>query len=212
MQTFSTIGFGAMSPQSLYTHALVTAESFAGLVAVALATGLIYAKFARPTAAIRFSEIAVLHDRNGVPHLHMRMANERQGEIVNATIAASISIAEVTAEGSQMRRIRKLPLVTESIPLFTLNWTAMHEINEQSPFYGLAEMAAEERPPFFVILTFEGTDATMLQAVHARHVYLPQDIVLERQYKDMLYMSEEEGLLLKHHNLGETVAMGLPTT
>ena len=205
VQTFSTIGFGAMSPQSIYTHVLVTVESFAGLVAVAVMTGLIYAKFSRPVAAIRFSDIAVIHDRDGVPYLHMRLANERVGEIVNASLKASISVAEVTAEGSQLRRIRRLPLVTESIPLFTLNWTAMHEIDENSLLYGMVEMPPEERPPFFIILTFEGMDSTMLQTVQARHFYRPQDIILNRQYEDMLAMTDDKELTLNHQNLAKTV-------
>lgn len=207
VQTFSTIGFGAMSPQSAYTHLLVTLESFAGLIAVALATGLIYAKFSKPTAAIQFSDVAVLHDRNGVPYLHMRLANQRMGEIVNASVKASISVAEVTAEGSQLRRIRQLPLVNEHIPLFTLNWTAMHKIDENSPLNGIAEMEPEERPLFFIILTFEGMDSTMLQTVQARHFYRPQDILIGRQYKDMVLMVDEE-LTLDHRNLAETEPIG----
>ncbi|MCA9982414.1 MAG: hypothetical protein KDD89_16325, partial [Anaerolineales bacterium] len=111
VQTFSTIGFGAMSPNSPYTHVLVTIESFAGLVAVALTTGLIFAKFSRPTAALRFSEKAVIHDRDGVPHLHLRIVNERQNEILNAHLTASVLIEETTNEGHTMRRIYRLPLV-----------------------------------------------------------------------------------------------------
>ena len=63
VQTFSTIGFGAMSPQSPYAHFLVTIESFAGLIAVALATGLIFSKFARPTAAISFSDNILIYNQ-----------------------------------------------------------------------------------------------------------------------------------------------------
>lgn len=208
VQTFSTIGFGAMSPQSVYAHALVTVESFAGLVAVALATGLIYAKFSRPTAAIEFSEVAVIHDRNGVPHLHIRFANERRGEIINATIKASTIITEVTNEGSTLTLVRPLPLVTEDIPLFTMNWTAMHRLDENSPFYRITEMAPEERPVFFIVLTFEGMDSTMLQTVQARSFYRPQDILLHRQYKDMVSRNEAGQFEVNHQNLSKTEPVG----
>lgn len=208
VQTFSTIGFGAMSPQSAYTHMLVTVESFAGLVAVALATGLIYAKFSRPVAAIRFSDVAVVHDRDGVPHLHMRFANERKGEIINATLEASILVTEVTAEGNQMIRTYELPLLKKTVPLFVMNWTVIHEIDEQSPFYQILQAEADERPPFFIILTVEGMDSTLLQTVQARHMYWPQHVVLNRQYEDMMTTTDEGEILLDHRNLGVTVGMG----
>ena len=208
VQTFSTIGFGAMSPQSAYTHMLVTVESFAGLVAVALATGLIYAKFSRPVAAIRFSDVAVVHDRDGVPHLHMRFANERKGEIINATLEASILVTEVTAEGNQMIRTYELPLLKKTVPLFVMNWTVIHEIDEQSPFYQILQAEADERPPFFIILTVEGMDSTLLQTVQARHMYWPQHVVLNRQYEDMMTTADEGEILLDHRNLGVTVGMG----
>src|SRR5205085_6047337 len=60
VQTIATIGYGKMSPISLPAHLLVTVESFCGIVSVAMITGLMFAKFARPSARVLWSEVAVI--------------------------------------------------------------------------------------------------------------------------------------------------------
>ena len=74
--------------------------------------------------------------RDGVPHLHFRMANWRHNQIVEAQLRVILLIRERTREGHEMRRSIELPLVRDRTALFSLTWIAMHEINETSPFYG----------------------------------------------------------------------------
>ncbi|NET73983.1 MAG: ATP-sensitive inward rectifier potassium channel 10 [Sphaerospermopsis sp. SIO1G2] len=199
VQTFSTIGFGAMSPQTPYTHLLVTIESFAGLVAVALGTGLIFAKFARPTAAVKFSKKMLIHNRDGVPHLHLRFANQRVSEIYNVRIGVSVLVDEYTSEGHNIRRNHRLPLQAEDVPLFTLNWTAMHKIDENSPLYGVTAETISKRV-FFFIITLEGTEATLMQTVHASYFYRPNDVVFDHMYQDMVEFSGKT-MVLNHEQL-----------
>src|SRR5256885_16178934 len=67
VQTIATIGYGAMSPQSLAAHLIVMAEVFVGLVGLAMITGITFSKFSRPTARVRFSRKAIITSRDGVP-------------------------------------------------------------------------------------------------------------------------------------------------
>src|SRR4051812_35613235 len=55
VQTFATIGYGVMAPQSTWAHVFVTIEALAGIVATATITGITFARLARPTAKILFS-------------------------------------------------------------------------------------------------------------------------------------------------------------
>ena len=203
VQTFSTIGFGSMSPNSIYTHALVTIESFAGLVAVALATGLIFAKFARPNAAVDFSEKILIHNRDGVPHLHFRLANQRVSEIYNMQVKLSAAIREETSEGHQITRNIILNQVRDEVPLFTANWTSMHRIDENSPLYGITEENIHDRIMLFIV-TIEGTEGTLMQTVQAGYFYRSSDVLFNQRFIDMLTFDADRGALLLHGNLNKT--------
>lgn len=196
IQTFSTIGYGALAPQSNYAHMLVTIESFIGLVAVAVGTGLIFAKFARPSARVAYSNKVVIHERNGVPTLQFRIANERKSEMLNARVHVSILRDELTCEGQTMRRFHQLRMVRSSSPLFALSWTLMHEIDEDSPLHGAtAETLADTLR--LIVTSFEGTDTTFLQTVQARHFYRPSDVYFGAQFVDIIAPDERgEGLCL----------------
>src|SRR5262245_5300069 len=77
IQTMSTIGYGRMVPRSLFANVLVMIEALAGVFGLALMTGLIFAKFSRPSARVLFSRVAVITQWDGVPSLLFRMANAR---------------------------------------------------------------------------------------------------------------------------------------
>ncbi len=78
VETMATIGYGQMSPVSFISHVLMSIEALTGLISIALITGLIFAKFSRPTARVRFTRVAVISKRDGLPSLMFRMANVRR--------------------------------------------------------------------------------------------------------------------------------------
>ena len=84
VQTMGTIGYGAMYPESFGANLLVVAESIVGCTFLALATGLVFAKFSRPTARVMFTRDAVISPVNGIPTLMLRVGNERGNQIVDA--------------------------------------------------------------------------------------------------------------------------------
>ncbi|MEM8856900.1 MAG: ion channel [Chloroflexota bacterium] len=203
VQTFSTIGFGAMSPSTPYTHILVTVESFAGLITVALATGLIFAKFARPKGAIEFSNKMLIYNRDGVPHLHFRMSNQRMSEVYNMKVRVSAVIQEVSAEGHQISRNLSLPQVREEVSFFTTNWLSMHCLDENSPLHGVTAENIAERV-FVFIVTVEGLDATLMQTVQASYFYRAKDVLFDRHFQDMLTFDLERGIVLHQDRLNKT--------
>lgn len=176
VQTIATIGYGRMSPVTLVSQILMSIEALCGLINFALLTGLIFAKFSRPTARVRFSRIAVISKRDGVPSLMFRMANVRTSQIVEAQIHVAFSRDERTREGDYVRRFYDLELVRYRNGIFAYSWTAVHPIQPGSPFYGATrEEMAESGAGLTVSLT--GIDEAFSQTVYARYSYRAEDII-----------------------------------
>lgn len=196
VQTLATIGYGAMAPKTLYAHILVTVEALSGLFGVAVATGIVFAKFARPTARVRWSDVALLNKRNGVPHLVFRVANARQNQIVEASIRLCALKFETTTEGESMRRYYDMPLLRSQNPIFAMTWTVMHPIDTSSPLHGMSfDDMVKGRIEILAILT--GLDSTFGQTIHARFAYSMEDIHENARFKDIVYEQPDGVRLVK---------------
>jgi inward rectifier potassium channel len=186
VETIATIGYGDMAPANTYAHVLVTVEAFAGIVGFALVAGITFAKFSRPTAKVLFGNRAVIAQRDGVPHLMFRMANWRHNEIVQAQLSAVLMVSETTAEGDFMRRLIDLQLERDRTPLFSLTWTAMHRIDEKSPFFGPDAIERLHDRNAEIFLSLHGIDERLAQSIHARYSYNMDEIVVGHRFADVL--------------------------
>jgi inward rectifier potassium channel len=187
VQTLATIGYGAMSPATRYGHLVVVLEALVGTLGVALVVGVTFAKFARPTARVLFSEKIVVNLRDGVPHLVFRLANWRGNMVVEGQLRVFLLLMERTREGDVIRTPREVPLVRDRTALFALTWVPMHRIDDQSLFWGgdaALEKLREQRAEIY--LTFTGLDETIGQPIHARHRYQLEDIVWNARHVDVL--------------------------
>ncbi len=189
VHTFGTIGYGSMYPQANAAEWLVTLEALVSLAVNAMATGLVFAKFARPTSRLLWSKVACVSDREGVPTLMFRVANERLNHVVEATARAVLVRAEVTSEGESIRRVLDLPLVRSTTPTFLLAWTVMHPVTKDSPLYGMTvERLAEARCE--IVLTLTGIDETLSQTIYSRASFLPEDLRFGARFADILRAGE----------------------
>ena len=184
VQTMATIGYGAMYPSTDYANLLVTLEALIGLLGVAMATGLMFARFSRPTARVLFSRVAVITPHNGLPTLMLRVANERRNQILEAQIGLSLLRDEVTTEGLFIRRFYDLKLLRSQTRTFALSWVVMHVIDENSPLYGATPESLEEVQTDIVV-TLTGIDETVSQTVHARHYYITDEILWNMRFVDI---------------------------
>jgi inward rectifier potassium channel len=185
VQTMATIGYGQLYPQSLGANLLVAVEVLLGMSALALATGVIFARFSRPTARVLFSRVAVVAPYEGVPTLMFRAANQRRNQILEAQVSVSLLRDERTREGTTWRRFQDLTPVRARTPMFALTWTVLHRIDEMSPLYRATpeSLAAEGAE---IVITVIGLDATSSQTVHARHSYRADEIVWNRRFADIV--------------------------
>ena len=190
VQTMASIGYGAMYPKTLYANLIVTIESMLGLFWLTMATGLMFARFSRPTARVIFSQSAVIASRNGVPTLMFRAANQRSNQILEAQMQLSIVKDVTTEEGEFMRRFFDMKLERSRTAIFALTWTALHPIDSESPIYGMTpdELAAAAAE---LIVTLTGTDATFSQTIHARHSYITSELFWNMRLSDILTVTDD---------------------
>lgn len=205
VQTFATIGYGGMAPVTLLGHLIVTVEAVVGMLSMALITGITFAKFARPTARVLFCHNAVIAPRNGVPHLMFRMANFRHNQVLEARLNVFILVTETTVEGETLRRPYPIKLVRETTPLFALSWTAMHEIDSSSPFYGPDAMGALREKGAELFLALSGLDETIAQTIHARYRYTLDDILPGRRFADVTETMADGTRVIDYAKFHETI-------
>ena len=105
VHTFATIGYGNISPVGMAANLIVVAESLAGLLATALITGLIFARFSRPTAKIVFSEKAVIAPYKNITGFMFRITNGRKNQLYGLEVKVNISLY-VHASGKNSTRWR----------------------------------------------------------------------------------------------------------
>ena len=206
VQTLSTIGYGAMSPDTQYGDILVTAEAAIGLLVVALATGLLFAKASRARSSVLFSNRLVVNKRNGVPTLIFRAGNARGNEIVDATMTVTALMDEITPEGEHTRRLHDLVLLRKTSPLFTLSWTVMHEVDETSPVKNVVWSACGAQVTG-IIVTMMGHDGTYGQTVYARHIYYPEDIRVGERFVDVIHQLPDGRIMIDYDVFHDTVAV-----
>ena len=203
VETIATIGYGKLAPTDLFSHILMSIEAVTGLINFALITGLIFAKFSRPTARVRFSRSAVISKRDGVPSLMFRMANVRDSNIVEAHIHVVFARDEHTREGEYVRRFYDLNLTRYRNAIFQYSWTAVHPIEPGSPFYG---GKAEDliRDDASITVSLSGVDETFSQTVYSRYSYNAEDIIWGARLADILSESAERGFRIDYSKFDDT--------
>ncbi len=199
VETISTIGYGVMTPKTLYTNIVMTGEAFTGLGMVAIATGLIFSRVSRPTARVLFSRIAVITPFDGVPALMFRAANQRGNQILEAEASVNLFAEVTTIEGHRMRRFEPLELVRARQPMFALSWTLMHFIDETSPLFG-ATSESLQAGGAEIVVALSGVDEIFAQRIYARHSYLPDEIVWNRRLADVLTTNEDGDRVVNYYN------------
>jgi inward rectifier potassium channel len=185
VQTMGTIGYGAMYPQGKGAEVLMMIESIVSLVLTALATGLVFSKFARPTTRVAFSRYAVITQHEGNRTLVFRAGNRRSNVIVEATIHVVAVLTTTTAEGKLFYKAVDLPMVRDRQVGMTRGWTLMHVIDEASPLHR-ADAAILKRLEVELYIALTGIDDVSMQTVHAVHRYADHEIRVDYHFADTL--------------------------
>lgn len=209
VQTMSTVGYGAMVPQSPWAHAVMVLQSVYGFVLTAISTGLVFAKFSRVRARVLFSREALIHIQDGRPVLTFRAANQRSSHILDATLSLTLVRDEISLEGQRLRRFYTLPLLRDASPLFALVWNIYHVIDENSPLWGATQASLQEGYASLLI-TFHGIDDGLSQSLHTRHAYNFGDIRFGRRFCDIIGQSPDGRRSIDYTRFHESDELTLP--
>ncbi len=190
VQTFATIGYGTIHPIGLFANLLVTVESYYSMIMTALVTGIVFARFARPTTRILFSEMAVIAPFQDKTAFMVRLVNARNNQMIE--VEARITFSRLVNEnGKIVRRFDMLELEREKVLFLPLAWTVVHPIDEKSPLCGLTEKDLEESNAEFAIL-LSAMDETYAQEVHTRTSYKPNELKFGYKFAN-IYNETESG-------------------
>jgi len=188
VQTVATIGYGRINPVGLMANILVTIESLVGTLGLVLATGILFARFSRPSARILFSNNAVVAPYRGMTAFEFRIANERSNQLIEANATVTLSRFE-TEGGTRKRKFHQLTLERKSVMFFPLSWTIVHPIDESSPLAGVTEQELRDSDAEFLVL-LTAIDETFSQTVHSRSSYKSNEVLWGSRFSNMLQTAD----------------------
>ncbi len=207
VQTMATIGYGEMHPATVYANTLVAVEVLLGMTGLAMASGLVFARFSRPTARVMFSKVVVVTIHDGVPSLMFRAANQRRNQILEAQVSVMLLRDEISGEGVEMRRFHDMAVSRPRTPAFALSWTVIHPIDEASPLAGESRESLL-RAHAQILVGIVGVDETFAQTVYARHSYDARDIRWNHRFADILGRAEDGHRQIDYRRFHDTIEVG----
>lgn len=195
-QTFTTVGYGHISPTGFLTSALSSAEALIGLLSFAIATGLFFGRFSKPTAFLKFSHNALISPYRENKGLMIRLVPFKNTNFTDAK--AKITLGMSTEEnGIKTNKFYNLELELDQITALSLSWTLVHPITENSPLYNFTE--EDFKKTHGEILVFITTfDDLFSNTVAARTSYTFDEIVYGAKFETMYNRSKDSSKTILH--------------
>ena len=204
IQTFTSVGYGHVYPGTNGSGLVSSVEALVGVLTFALATGLLYGRFSRPSARILFSRSAIISRRaNGTPSLQFRIANQRSNILID--LQARV-LLKTTDSATNNQTYALLALERDTISFFPLSWTIVHDITPDSPLHGFipADYAAQDVE---IVIQLKGYDDTFAQDVHARNSYTHDEIEWHRRFVRAFEVEEDGIAVVDLDRLHQTEAL-----
>jgi inward rectifier potassium channel len=209
VQTLATIGYGRIVPNTPAANVLVAVEALVGLLGFAVLSALLFARFTRPTAKIRFSRNAIVAPYQNGWALMFRLVNLRNHDLTD--VRAVVSFARWSDEhGTRRRRFDQLTLERDSIIFMPLHWVIVHPIGEGSPLRGFSAQSLADSDPEIVCL-ITGDDETFAQTVHAKASYDKTDIIWGARFLEM-YLADTDHVAIDLTRLHDFERVQAPGT
>jgi len=195
IQTFTTVGYGNMSPHSIAANILSSLVAFIGLMILAVITGMFFSRLSRPIAHILYSSKVVVAPFKEGKALMFRMANSRNTVIADLNITVILTWL-IDKNGIEKREYIRLDLERTTVTLFPLNWTIVHPIDDNSPLFGLTVKLMEERSAE-ILIDLKGYNETFNQMVRSRKSYKVHETVTGMKFSPMFYTNEDGMVVLE---------------
>ena len=206
VHTLTTVGYGNVYPEGTWANVISSIEAATGLMAFAIATGLLYGRFSRPSARIIYSQNAIIAPYQDGTSLQFRVTNARRNVLMNMEARILLMTVE-NSDGQLKRSFIDLPLERRGVYFFALTWTVVHPIDSESPFFGksredLAKVSAE------LLILLQGFDDTFSQVVHSRYSYRHDDLVWGAKFMPSFKVSPKGDLVVEVDRINEMKLVG----
>ncbi|MWB96808.1 Inward rectifier potassium channel Irk [Flavobacterium sp. GA093] len=195
-QTFTTVGYGHISPTGFLTSALSAAEALIGLLSFAIATGLFFGRFSKPTAFLKFSHNALIAPYRDGKALMIRLVPFKNTNFTDAKAKVTLGMS-IEENGVMTNKFYTLDLELDRINALSLSWTLVHPITESSPLYNFTE--DDYKKTHGEILVFITTfDDMFSNTVAARTSYIFDEIVYGAKFETMYNRSKDGSKTILH--------------
>jgi inward rectifier potassium channel len=188
-QTITTLGYGQVAPIGILANAVAATESMMGLLGFALATGMVYGRFSKPTARLKYSDQAIIAPFKDINGLMFRVVNPHSNQLLEVEANVSLSILR---ENTELRDYYALELERTKVAFLPAAWTIVHPITPDSPFKGLG-LDELERRDMEVIVVIKAFDETFSQSVYSRSSYKFKELKWGEKFKYL--MAHKDGRL-----------------
>lgn len=192
VQTFTTVGYGNISPVGMMSGLLSSVEAFSGLCTFALISGILYGRFSKPKARIKFSHLALIAPYQDGNAFMCRLANAKNSDMVELEGRLIFSGIETGANGEKVRKFYPMALEISKVSFLPTSWTLVHAIKEGSPLWGLSAQDLEHQE-VEILAQLMGYDETYNQTLHSRSSYKPHDIIWNARFKN-IFATTEDGM------------------
>jgi len=203
VQTMTTLGYGHYSPLSIQTGIVSSIEAILGLISFAFITGLLYRRFSKPHANIKFSSSFILCKHKGEKALMFRLMSRRRGLVIEPEIRVSLSLSVLDDHGVLKNEFYSIPLEREKISYLPTTWTLVHTINEESPLKKYSNKEIKELQGELLIL-FSYHDEHYNEKLYQVHSYVFKNLKIGYVFKKAYYYNEN-GQITLNHDLVDTI-------
>lgn len=203
-QTITTLGYGQIAPLNLAANVVAALESLLGLLLFALATGLMYGRFSKPVASIKYSSIAVIAPYKEINGLMFRVVNPKKNQLLEAEVNVNLSLKRAD---SDLRDFYSLELERSKVVFLPTMWTIVHPISGESPIYGFNQQNLIEKDAEFIVV-IKAFDESFSQSVYSRSSYKADEIKWEAKFT-YLAKRRGKGISIDIGKIDETIEVDL---
>jgi inward rectifier potassium channel len=198
--TLTTVGYGNIYPIGPGANTLAVIEALLGLLSFAIATGLVFGRFSRPSARIGFSKTILVAPYMRGTSLQFRIVNRRPNNLIDLNAQLLLMTVDL-ADGKLQRKFARLELEREQVLFFPLTWTVVHPLTESSPLYGKTEQDLE-RLQAEILIMIKAFDDTFSQTVQVRYSYRYDEITWGAKFTPAFEIEPSGDLRLEVNKVG----------
>lgn len=202
-ETFTTVGYGRVNPVGDGANLIASIEALNGFLYLAVFTGLIYGRFSKPIAFLKFSDHAVIAPYQDKMALMFRFASfKNMHTLTDVEVKANLALL-VPEDGKVTYKFFELALERSHIQNLPMNWTVVHPIDADSPLLGLNEEDIKTADVEIYVLV-RGFDDVFSNFVLKRTSYTWEEIQFNRRFVAM-YRETGNTTVLELQKLSTTV-------